>query len=216
MDFMKEALNIPAIINGLIVAIIFEILRNNIRIFPALTKITHNPRKEEIREISRTERNREILSNIIFYFFTYMMVYFAILLPAATKAHFVDYTVLLSHARTIGDYLPNIAITKDHFQWEVMVLSTGIYLFLFFIVNLITIYLFTPALRIFYEKVHAKTQYKFNGGMLTISSLVIVAFGFSEFFDVKFELALFAAAFLILAIIGEATTNNSKESLTKA
>ncbi|EAQ63964.1 hypothetical protein MED121_04303 [Marinomonas sp. MED121] len=135
MEFMKEAVSLSGIINGLIVAVLFEVLRNNVKFFPSLT-VVDSPKSRPVERISRTQRNREILFNIGFYFFTYMLIYFAILLPASIKANFSDTVVFLSHAKTIGFLLPDIEVTQANIQLKLALLAIVVYIPLFFIINI--------------------------------------------------------------------------------
>ena len=86
-------------------------------------------------------RNRALFHKfsllMVLNFVTFLSLYMAIIAPAEFRALSSKDPILWSQARVFGDYLPDIAIAKDNFQWVPFVIAMIAYPPIRFSANLI-------------------------------------------------------------------------------
>ena len=72
---------------------------------------------------------------MVFYFYTFFVVYISLLLPLFMKSTLGNETIYLSDARFIGHFLPSTEIGKDIVQLTFVAVAFFIYVPLLFIVS---------------------------------------------------------------------------------
>ena len=125
------------VISGLVASFLFELLRKNSNWFPGPSEAPEYVQPELPDE--ERARNRAKLSmamfNVFFYFYTYLIVYMALLMPPIFKTVFNKNTVYLSDARFIGDFLPQIEIGSSYVQSSFILIALSIYIPLLILVS---------------------------------------------------------------------------------
>jgi hypothetical protein len=99
------------------------------------TSPKHNESVSFSRPLDDNERRfanrRKIQSTVFgffFYFFSFMALYFSIAMPPLFQAMLSKQPILLSQARLIGDYLPDVIIGKSTLQVSFLVMAMVLYL----------------------------------------------------------------------------------------
>lgn len=125
------------IVSGLVASFLFELFRKNSNWFPGPSEAPEYVQPELPDE--ERARNRAKLSmamfNVFFYFYTYFIVYMALLMPPMFKTVFNKNTVYLSDARFIGDLLPQIEIGSSYVQSSFVLIALSIYIPLLILVS---------------------------------------------------------------------------------
>lgn len=139
MDVMLTILY--GVIGSLIASFVFELLRSKSNWFPGPSESTSykvnafesNDTIDE-RRVNRAKLHWTFF-NIIFYCYTFFIVYAAIVFPPLIKSLFSGETIYLDNARIIGEFLPSVQIGTDFVQiWSVIV-TVAIYIPLLLIVS---------------------------------------------------------------------------------
>lgn len=129
------------VISGLIASFLFELLRSNSNWFPGPSQAPEYIKLEfpdEKRANNRAKLNLAMF-NIFFYFYTFFMVYMALLMPPMFRTIFKKNTIFLSDARFIGDLLPHIEIGTSYVQGSFIFIAFLIYIPLLLIVSKLSI-----------------------------------------------------------------------------
>lgn len=132
---------IYGVISSLVAAFLFEVLRSNSDWFP---RPYNEPsyRKPDIVSDGRA-RNRAklhlIVFNTFFYFYTFFVVYAALLLPPITKMAFSKNALYLTDARFIGEFLPQVQVASDYVQWTFVFIAFALYIPLLMLSHALTI-----------------------------------------------------------------------------
>ena len=139
MDAMTNI--IYGVISGLIAAFLFELLRSKSNWFPGPSQAPEYIELElpdETRAKNRAKFNLAMF-NIFFYFYTFFIVYIALLMPPMLKTIFKKNIIFLSDARFIGDLLPHIEIGTSYVQGSFVLIALIIYIPLLLIVSKLSI-----------------------------------------------------------------------------
>lgn len=121
---------IYGVVSGLIASFLFELLRKNFNWFPGPSeapKYIQPVLPDDERARNRAKLNMAIF-NLFFYFYTYFIVYTALLLPPMIKTVFNKNKVYLSDARFIGDFLPQLEIGSNYVQSSFILIALFIYI----------------------------------------------------------------------------------------
>ncbi len=125
------------VISGLIAALLFELFRANSSWFPGPTEAPEYIEPElpnEERAKNRARLNLFVF-NVVFYFYTFFIVYMALLMPPMFKNIFNKNIVYLSDVRFVGHLLPNIEIGSNYVQSSFALIALVIYVPLLLIVS---------------------------------------------------------------------------------
>jgi len=132
---------IYGVVSGLIASLLFELLRSNSNWFPGPSEAPEYV-EPELPDEERA-RNRAKLGfaafNVFFYFYTFFIVYMALLVPPMFKTLFNKNIVYLSDARFIGYLLPNIEIGSSYVQSSFILIALTIYIPLLLIVSKVSV-----------------------------------------------------------------------------
>jgi hypothetical protein len=139
MDAMTNI--IYGVISGVIAAFIFEILRSRSNWFPGPSEAPAYV-EPALRSDERA-RNRAKLGfamfNVFFYFYTFFIVYMALIMPPMFKTLFNENVVYLSDARFVGHLLPEIEIGSSFLQASFIPIALIIYVILLLIVSKVSV-----------------------------------------------------------------------------
>ena len=128
---------IYGVVSSLIAAMLFELMRSNSNWFPGPSEAPEYVEPELADE--ERARNRAKLAfavfNVFFYFYTFFIVYMALLVPPMLKTLFNKNIVYLSDARFIGHLLPNIEIGSSYVQSSFILIALVIYIPLLLVVS---------------------------------------------------------------------------------
>jgi hypothetical protein len=132
---------IYGVISGLIAAFIFEILRSRSNWFPGPSEAPAYV-ESELPSDERA-RNRAKLGfamfNVFFYFYTFFIVYMALIMPPMFKTLFNENVVLLSDARFVGHLLPEIEIGSRFLQASLIPIALIVYVVLLLVVSKVSV-----------------------------------------------------------------------------
>lgn len=213
MNNWTESL-LVGIFGSLIAAVIYDILKSSIRWLPGvLDRIIANtevPKPENIEELYPPENQRYEnittvklhLFNILFYAITFFILYTCHRAPLLFKGGFFgNKDVYLDTARFIGQYLPNISITNEHFQKPFVISTLIMYLPTLYLANI-----FGVPFIVIINKFYKPTIYLWRRLQIFIFSIfALIQAGLIVylFYEKSFRESLitpFVAAFMILAI----------------
>lgn len=135
------------IISSIIAAIIIELARKNSSWIPSPSenkslKNTLEPiEQNDVRSRNKEKLNRTFF-NMFFYFYTFMLLYLALLMPPLLKGGLLNKGVVyLDDAKFIGTYLPHILIQSNIVQSVFIGIAIIFYLPLLLIVNKSSLYI---------------------------------------------------------------------------
>lgn len=132
---------IYGVVSGLIASLLFELLRSNSNWFPGPSEAPEYV-EPELPDEERARNRAKLgfaLFNVFFYFYTFFIVYMALLLPPMFKTLFNKNIVYLSDARLIGHLLPNIEIGSSYVQSSFILIALVIYIPLLLIVSKVSV-----------------------------------------------------------------------------
>ena len=132
---------IYGVVSGLIASLLFELLRSNLNWFPGPSE-TPEYVEPELPDKERARNRAKLgfaLFNVFFYFYTFFIVYIALLVPPMFKTLFNKDNIYLSDARFIGHLLPNIEIGSSYVQSSFILVALAIYIPLLFIVSKLSV-----------------------------------------------------------------------------
>lgn len=135
-----------AIISSIVASFIFELIRSNSSWFPGPSKPVENvdpvyehPKSQDERRAQNKAKLDAFIFNAFFYFYTFLLVYMALVMPPVFTKFFNKGVIYLNDARYIGDLLPQVEITSSYIQAPFIFLTTVIYIPLLFLVSRLSV-----------------------------------------------------------------------------
>ncbi|WP_155485733.1 hypothetical protein [Vibrio campbellii] len=132
---------------GLLAAILFESLRAKTNFLPAPSSLV-KVNKPEPKDKSNVSQNSSksayetstkwAIFNVLYYFGTFIILYVALFFPILIKLFFVQDILLVSDARFIGQYLPEVELNNDYIQTSILVVTLVAYLPILFLTDIIS------------------------------------------------------------------------------
>lgn len=132
---------IYGIVSGLIASLLFELLRSNSNWFPGPSEAPKyvEPELPDEKRANNRAKLGFAFFNVSFYFYTFFIVYMALLVPLMFKTLFNKNVVYLSDMRFIGHLLPNIEINSSYVQSSFIFIALAIYIPILFIVSKLSV-----------------------------------------------------------------------------
>lgn len=132
------------VISSLIASFIFEFIRSNSSWFPGPSDAPDyiEPESQHDSEEYERKRNREKLGltlfNLFFYFYTFFIVYIALLVPPVLTTLLGDHAIYLSDARFIGRFLPDVEVGSSYIQSAFVFIALIFYIPLLIVITAIS------------------------------------------------------------------------------
>ena len=194
---------LQAVLASFIAAILLELLRKKSGWFPSPSD-EPIPIKPEMSVFDQRESNRQKLNltlfNVIFFGYTFFIIYIALLFPPMVGKFFNNSTILLSDAKYIGHFLPPVEIQSSIVQSYFIGLTFLIYIPIFLLVHILSI----PISRVV-NKFLPITIYRWRaiqGFLFIIFATLLAIISIHIFSDNSIKNAFYIMFFFLLFVIG--------------